>query len=922
MMFRNTCFAATLLLLGTATTVAETLRYSSVYTRQMERLDRGLVAVNTGSGVFLSWRLLGDDARNVCFNVYRDDERLNATPLTGATNYTDPSGTVNHRYRVGVVDGTTLEEIERTEPVAPWGTIYMNLPLDRPAATATATYSPGDCSVGDLDGDGQYEIVVKWDPSNAKDNASSGVTDKVYLDAYKLDGTKLWRIDLGINIRAGAHYTQFMVYDLDGDGKAEVACKTAPGTVDGQGKYVLMGSDSPTANYRNANGYILSGPEYLTVFDGQTGANLSTVAYNPPRGTVSSWGDSNGNRVDRFLACVAYLDGIRPSLVMCRGYYTRSTLAAWDFRNGKLTQRWFHDSATPNQGAYGEGNHNLSVADVDGDGYDEILYGSACIDHDGKLKYRTGLGHGDAMHVSDLDPDRPGLEVFQVHESTGSGKWNHEMHDANTGQLLFRSANYNADNGRGLAADIDPRYRGFELWSAAEPGVYNCKGVQISNSKPTSVGGGDTYNFRIYWDSDLQDELLDREVINKWNTDGSTSRLITLYNYGGGFINGTKYTPNLSADLFGDWREEVVCKGGDDALLIFTTTIPTEQRLYTLMHDPVYRLGIAWQNVAYNQPPHLGFYIGDGLDSIPYPNLTTKPLSASNTALLYSIGTAKEALKGTSAGWELLQYPPSVHDAFTATIEAAQAFFNNLTSETSQAEVDSVVALVNAAKETFLASQHVVIERPDTTIYYAIYSYGVSGGSHTTATADMARNYITATPAGKLTYLTGSNDINDAYNDTIRSNPAAQWIVKPSIGKPGYVTIQNKATNSYMQILSSMIDTPKDLHVLYRKTENGKPACSIQESDSTLKCLQLLSGSVTSSGYIDRLQMRWVFEPAGRITAIDHTVTNAIDPIVSIRYYNLQGIEQKAPEKPGIYLQITRHRSGVLRSEKIVVTGY
>ncbi|NLT03436.1 MAG: rhamnogalacturonan lyase [Bacteroidales bacterium] len=900
----------------------DTPQLSSVFTRQMERLDRGLVAVKTDGGVFLSWRLLGDDAKDVRFNIYRNNVLLNTTPLTGATNYTDTLGAATHTYQVGVVDGSTLEETQRTEAVTPWGTIYKTLPLDRPEATATATYSPGDCSVGDLDGDGTYEIVVKWDPSNAKDNASSGITDKVYLDAYKLDGTKLWRIDLGINIRAGAHYTQFMVYDLDGDGRAEVACKTAPGTMDGQGRYVLMGSDKPTANYRNSSGYILSGPEYLTVFDGLTGANLSTVAYNPPRGTVSAWGDSYGNRVDRFLACIAYLDGVRPSLVMCRGYYTRSTLAAWDYRDGKLVQRWFHDSATPGQGAYGEGNHNLSVADVDGDGFDEIIYGSACIDHNGKTKYRTGLGHGDAMHVSDLDPDRPGLEVFQVHESTNAGKWNHEMHDANTGSIIFHSANYASDNGRGIAADIDPRYRGFEMWSVGEAGMYDTKGNQFAINKPTTAGGGDTYNQRIYWDGDLQDEMLDRSVITKWNIDGGTGRLITLYNYGGGFINGTKENPNLSADIIGDWREEVICNGGNTSLIIFTTTAPTTHRLYTLMHDPVYRLGVAWQNVAYNQPPHLGFYIGDGVDSIPYPNLTTQPLSPSSSELKLTIRAAKALLESATPGIDMLQYPPVAYDAYSAIIDTAQTFFNKLSSQTTQTEVDSLLSLLTSSMDTFIAAQNRVLSRPDSTVYYAIYSYGVSGGSQIAATPDMTKKYITATPAGKLSYLTGSTDANDSYNDTIRTNPAAQWIVLPSTDKEGYVTIRNRATNMYLQILSSMVETPVDVHVLYRKTENGKMACSIQESDSTLKCLQLFSTAVSSTRYIDRVQMRWVFEPAAPITALIHPTIDSNDPVVSVRYYTLQGIQQVAPEKPGLYIQVTTHQSGAIHSKKFVLTAH
>jgi rhamnogalacturonan endolyase len=411
--------------------------------------------------------------------------------------------------------------------------------------------------VGDLDGDGEYEIILKWDPTNSEDNSLAGFTGNVYLDAYKLDGTQLWRIDLGMNIRAGAHYTQFMVYDYDGDGIAEVVCKTAPGTIDGAGKYVIMNSDSPTADYRNhttnttgANrmGTITTGPEYLTLFDGRTGKELNTVAYNPPRGDVNAWGDNYGNRSDRFLACVAYLDGVHPSAVMCRGYYTRACLAAYDVKDKKLVQRWFYDSgSTSGVGAYGQGNHNLSVADVNGDGKDEIIYGACAINNDGTLLYRTGLGHGDAMHLSKLDPDRTGLQVWDVHEEAASTyRW--EMHDAGTGSIIWGGST-TGDNGRGCAADIDAKYRGFEMWSSLSTGTYSCKGTQISTSKPSAD------NFRIYWDGDLQDELLDGVKISKWTGSGTTTLLTCS---GVTSCNSTKATPNLSADLFGDWREELV----------------------------------------------------------------------------------------------------------------------------------------------------------------------------------------------------------------------------------------------------------------------------------------------------------------------------------------------------------------------------
>ena len=465
-----------------------------------------------------------------------------------------------------------------------------------------------------MDGDGEYEIVLKWDPSNSKDNSQSGYTGNVFLDAYKLNGTRLWRIDLGKNIRAGAHYTQFIVYDLDGDGRAEISCKTADGTVDGAGQTI----GSASADYRNSAGYILSGPEFLTVFDGVTGAALHTMNYSPARGNVSDWGDNYGNRVDRFLAGVAYLDGRRPSLIMARGYYTRTVLVAWDLRGGQLTRRWTFDTrdGTPGNLAYeGQGNHNLSIGDVDNDGRDEIVYGACAIDDDGRGLYTTGLGHGDALHLSDMNPDRPGQEVFQPHESPAQyGANGLEFRDARSGALIWGKSGENSDVGRGVAFDIDPRHLGYEAW-ASRGALYNARGEEISAAKPSQM------NFGVWWDADPLRELLDRTMIDKWNwTTNSTTRMLTATDAASN--NSTKATPALSGDVLGDWREEVIFRRSDSSeLRIYTTTIPAANRLYTLMHDAQYRLAIAWQNVGYNQPPHPSFYLGDGMSAPPVPNI-------------------------------------------------------------------------------------------------------------------------------------------------------------------------------------------------------------------------------------------------------------------------------------------------------------
>jgi hypothetical protein len=565
----------------------------------MERLDRGLISVRSGSGNLVSWRWLAADPAGVTFNVYRGATRLNSSPV-GTTNFLDAGAPAGSAYTVRAIVGGA--EQAASPAALQFTNGYLDVPIQSPNSAA---YAANDASVGDLDGDGRLDLVLKWEPLNAKDNSQSGVTDPVYLDGYRLDGTRLWRINLGRNIRAGAHYTQFQVYDYDGDGQAEVAVKTADGTVSGTGQVI----GDAGADHRNSGGYVLAGPEFLTVFHGRTGAAMSTVNYEPPRGTVSSWGDSYGNRVDRFLAGTAYLDGRRPSIVMARGYYTRSVIVAWDYRNGALTRRWTFDTSAAGNGAYaGQGNHQLSVADVDADGRDEIVYGSMAVDDNGARLWNNGNGHGDALHVGDLDPSRAGLEVFKVSEDASKpSSW---FADARTGQVLW-STPAGGDNGRGVSADIWSGSAGAESWSAAADGVRGPTGAVVSSRKPSST------NFLAWWDGDPTRELLDGTRIDKYGTSGDT-RLLTAA--GVHSNNGTKSTPSLSGDLLGDWREEVVWPTSDNtALRIYSTPTPTDRRITTLLQDPMYRVALAWQNTAYNQPPHPSFFIGAGMAEPPRP---------------------------------------------------------------------------------------------------------------------------------------------------------------------------------------------------------------------------------------------------------------------------------------------------------------
>ena len=691
---------------------------------QMEKLDRGVVVVPT-SGItnFISWRLLGTDNKEATtFDVLRNGELI-AENLK-VTNYDDLVFDAPNTYQIVTkVNGNVTET---SQAIKPWEKLYLTLQLDRPEGGIHANwkytddgktytdmtnyeyhYTPNDISVGDVDGDGQYELFVKWDPSTSQDNSyNCGYTGNAYIDCYRLDGTKLWRIDLGKNIRAGAHYTQFMVYDFDGDGKAEMMCKTATGTKDGKGNYVNQAATDATIkshandkDYRNSNGHILSGPEYLTVFNGLTGEAIHTTWYLPGRagtgsklpngnssteggselGKVSSfpsgfWGDNYGGRSERFLAAVAYINGAdKPACgIFTRGYYTQAYAWAVSFDGTRLHTEWLHASPSKTQSVvftpngttatqieidgdilirnglktapantgnvkdtdsnggiagsntlYSNGNHNLSIADVDGDGKDEILWGAAALDDDGTMLYATGYGHGDAIHVGKMRPDDEDLYVFDVHEeklSSTHGSW--DLHNARTGEVIYHGNLADKDNGRGMAAALTTAQRGYQFWSSDNRQPRSAVSGKEVISKSCSV------NFRIYWDGSYVDQLFDGNYdktsgkalpyIQKWNGSSFTNVInfnSANYDYPQ-TCNTTKATPCLQADILGDWREELVMWNYNDPskIMIYTTWTPTDYAVPTLMHDHVYRMGVAWQNTGYNQPPHLGYYLPDYIE--------------------------------------------------------------------------------------------------------------------------------------------------------------------------------------------------------------------------------------------------------------------------------------------------------------------
>lgn len=702
----------------------------TVISAQAEYLDRGLVAVNTSEGVFVSFRIPGDEyAQGASYRILRDGEVIKEIGSDENSNYLDTEGTPESEYSVQAVIGGKV--YEACDPVTPWSDQYMEVPLQKPEPyhddklTADYEYVPNDTNIADADGDGEYELFVKWD-GLSHDNSEEGYTSPVYIDCYKLDGTLLWRIDLGINIRSGAHYTQFQVYDFDGDGKAEVICKTADGTVDGKGNPIdgtdevvdyrsVIGETSSTGLTYKRDGYILDGPEYLTLFDGETGEALDTIDYDPGRGDVTAWGDDYGNRVDRFLAGVAYLDGETPSAIFGRGYYTRAVVCAYNVVDDKLEQIWKIDSNDEQSaGLYGQGAHSLTSADVDGDGCQEVIYGSATIDNDGTLLYSLSQkgdrhgGHGDAERVSDFNLKNPGLEIFMVHENH---PWDAgmEMHDAETGDYQFALPTTD-DTGRGATGDIDPRYEGAESWAVGTNTWNSRSGRLVSQDGELISETIPAANFMIWWDGDLGREILDHTYddkpvsvnISKWNWETEKEEVLLesdeVYSN-----NGTKGNPCFQADIFGDWREEAAWRTADgNAIRIYTTTDLTGYRLYTLMHDTQYRTQVACEATGYNQPPTTSFYIGfdEDLMNVPVPTLdivnnrqgevVEEPEQPElNTDELKDAVSAAEGLDSsdyTAESWQALQ-------------EALAAAKDALANASAQEEIDAAFAALVGALE-------------------------------------------------------------------------------------------------------------------------------------------------------------------------------------------------------------------------------
>lgn len=600
-----------------------TIALASSAQRRMENLDRGVVAVKVNTGVFVSWRTFATEWYNVTYNIYRDGTKLNAEPLS-VSNYTDAAGTDAAQYTVrAVING---EEQTDSKAVTPWSRQYKSIKLKY---RNPSLYRINDCTTADLDGDGEYELIVKrvnTDWSVANDSAF-GV-----FEAYKLDGTFMWEINVGPNMVTDVEQN-IAAFDFDGDNKAEVYLRTTEGTVLPDGTVVKSKAGTVT-NYRSlmsqsANlSYQCDGDEFLTLLDGETGKLLDHIEFIPRGSSVNDWGDGYGHRANKFFFGAPYLDGLKPSLFIGRGIYTQTKMRTYDVVDKKLVLRWSWESGNSGDW-YGQGYHNYTIADVDMDGRDEIVWGSMTIDDNGKGLYTTALGHGDAMHVGDLDPYRKGIEVWRCLEN--SPQWGTVFQDGATGKLLIHDLS-TGDCGRSCAANVSNKSKGAELWGSVN--AFSATTLKMISPTIKSM----PYNYRIYWDGDLLEECVDHY---DFTTDRGTG-YGSVYKYNeanqgasiilqsiGYSCNYTKGTPCLQADLFGDWREEVIWHSTDEqSLLVYTTINPTSYRNYTLMHDHQYRQAINWQMCGYNQPPHTSYFLGELEGKIlpPPPVITNERL--------------------------------------------------------------------------------------------------------------------------------------------------------------------------------------------------------------------------------------------------------------------------------------------------------
>jgi hypothetical protein len=566
------------------------LSLGSAQERVEENLGRGMVATHAEEGsVYVGWRLLKDDPQEIAFNLYRstsgaDPIKLNDQPLLTTTDFVDlkaPLDKPNSWWVKPVLNGEELQASGRAElPANPPAQQYTSIKL-RDDIEGNGIHKIG---IGDLDGDGEYDFVVKRPGGRVDPGRARRSPDTFKVEGYTSDGTWLWRNELGWSIEQGTWTSPMIVYDFNGDGKAEVAIKTGEG------------------DHREENGRVLSGPEYCSIWNGETGAEMAKVDWIA-RGKPGDWGDDVGNRMNRNMMGVAYLDGKTPSLLVIRGIYGLMKVDAWFMQDGEMQRAWRWTNETAGWRYQGQGQHSIHVVDIDGDGFDEILNGSVAIDNDGRLMWSTGMGHGDRFYVTDIDPDRPGLEVWYTYEDphprNGVGLW-----DARTGNIIFGTDDETIDNeiDRGLVGDIDPAYPGMEVW--ADRFYFTAKGETIEGDIPPLDG-------LVWWDADLLREIQSRErVPREQRRQGRRGQAYVSKWQGDVLTSGIEGSVMIWADLVGDWREEILTYT-DGELRLYTTVIPATDRRVTLMQDPLYRSDVALKAMGYDQVPMTSYYLGE-----------------------------------------------------------------------------------------------------------------------------------------------------------------------------------------------------------------------------------------------------------------------------------------------------------------------
>jgi autotransporter-associated beta strand protein len=736
--------------------------------RPMDKLDRSVVVQKISNGIYVNWRITADEWYNTYYKVYRDGTLINTTTTSGASNYLDAAGTVASKYTVSRVKNGI--ESAQSATVSVNTKAYIEIPMRDIKSLGKTQYYLNDATAADLDGDGQYEIIVKrmnrdWTVEN---------TNYTYFEAYKLDGTFMWAIDVGPNITMDVEIN-IAAYDFDGDGKAEVFMRSSDATIFGLDKFNQNGTSvgdrdgDGLTNYRysiGGDGFMNAGPEYLSLIDGVTGKELDWTNFIA-RGNSSDWGDGYGHRANKFFFGAPYLDGMHPSLFIGRGIYTQTKMRTYDVVNKKLVARWSWESSGAWAAYAYQGNHNYTIADTDGDGKDEIVWGSMCVDHNGTGLYSTGLGHGDALHVGDFDPYRKGIEVFAANEANPGTN----LRDGKTGQILYRHVTPN-DCGRCCVANISDSYKGAECWGG---------GVGISATDRTDMSNfGLSENYAVYWDGDLLQELCDHNgfstgtgvgygQITKFNGYGNISSLLIADAYS---CNYTKGTPCLQADLIGDWREEEVWWKTDSmALRIYTTPYPTTNRVYSLMADHQYRQAICWQMCGYNQPPHASFYLGSDFPT-PIPPKTTN---------------GKLVWKGTTSSWDATS-------ANWVDGDDAVKLYAGTSTATTFADGKSVLF------DTHSTNRNVNINgtlNPQVLTVAGVYNYNISGsGSLAGAMRLDKMGDSTLVMSGSHSY-TGNTEVwegNMWVNGTLSASPV---IVRRHANFGGKLTLGSNLTTEY-----------------------------------------------------------------------------------------------------------------------------